>query len=148
MLCWHCISIYACNQTNLMHCLSSVYSVTTPLHVSGLLVANHQEVTVYICDSWYVLYWKEDCLKLLECLHVSITTAIHFILLYLHVSITTAIHLALLYWHVSITTAIHFTLLYWHVSITIAIHFTLLYWHVSITTTVHFTLYNDMQTLQ
>jgi hypothetical protein len=34
------ISIYAaCNETNLMHCLSSVYSVTIPLHVSGLLVA-------------------------------------------------------------------------------------------------------------
>jgi hypothetical protein len=49
------VFIYACNQTNPMHCLSSVYSVTTPLHVSGLLVAHHQEVTMYICDSWYVL---------------------------------------------------------------------------------------------
>jgi hypothetical protein len=39
-----------------MHCLSSVYSVTIPLHVLGLLVAHHQEVTMYICDSWYVLY--------------------------------------------------------------------------------------------
>jgi hypothetical protein len=48
-----------------MHCLSSVYLVTTPLHVSGLLVACHQEVTVYICDSWYVLYWYvlADCLQ-------------------------------------------------------------------------------------
>jgi hypothetical protein len=27
---------------NLLHCLSSVYSVTIPLHVSGLLVAQHQ----------------------------------------------------------------------------------------------------------
>jgi hypothetical protein len=27
-----------------MHYLSSVYSVTIPLHVSGLLVAHHQEV--------------------------------------------------------------------------------------------------------
>jgi hypothetical protein len=31
--------IYECNETNLMHYLSSVYSVTIPLHVSGLLVA-------------------------------------------------------------------------------------------------------------
>jgi hypothetical protein len=45
----------ACNETNLMHYLSSVYSVTTPLHVSGLLVAHQQEVAMYICDNWYVL---------------------------------------------------------------------------------------------
>jgi hypothetical protein len=56
-----CISIYACNETNLMHYLSSVYSVTTPLHVSSLLVANHQEVTMYICDSWYMLYILVNC---------------------------------------------------------------------------------------
>ena len=31
-------------QTNLMHCLSSVYSVSQPLHVSGIFVAHHQEV--------------------------------------------------------------------------------------------------------
>jgi hypothetical protein len=43
-----------------MHCLSSVYSVTIPLHVSGLLVV-HQKVAVYICDSWYVLYVLVDC---------------------------------------------------------------------------------------
>jgi hypothetical protein len=72
MFCWPCVSIYTCNGANLMHCLSAVYSVTTPLHVSGLLVAHHQEVTMCICDSWYVLYWKEDCLKLLEYLHVVI----------------------------------------------------------------------------
>jgi hypothetical protein len=30
MFCWPCISIYACNETNLMLCLSSVYSVTIP----------------------------------------------------------------------------------------------------------------------
>src|SRR5215468_331905 len=48
-------SSFAYNETNLMHCLSSVYSVTIPLHVSGLLVAHHQEVTMYIYDSWYVL---------------------------------------------------------------------------------------------
>jgi hypothetical protein len=37
----------ACNETNLMHYVSSVYSVTIPLHVSGLLVAHHLEVTMY-----------------------------------------------------------------------------------------------------
>jgi hypothetical protein len=41
--CWPYISIYACNETNLMHCLSSVYSVTIPLQVSSWLVANHLE---------------------------------------------------------------------------------------------------------
>jgi hypothetical protein len=43
-----------------MHHLSSVYSVTIPLHVSGLLVAHHQEVTVYVCEIWYVLYVLVD----------------------------------------------------------------------------------------
>jgi hypothetical protein len=34
-----CISKYARNETNLTHYLSSVYWVTTPLHVSGLLLS-------------------------------------------------------------------------------------------------------------
>jgi hypothetical protein len=38
---------FACNKTNLMHYLSSVYSVTMPVHVLGMLFANHQEVTMY-----------------------------------------------------------------------------------------------------
>jgi hypothetical protein len=38
---------YACNETNLMHYISSVYSVTIPLRVSGLLVAYYQEVAMY-----------------------------------------------------------------------------------------------------
>jgi hypothetical protein len=45
--CWACISIYACNETNLTHYLSSVYWVTIPLHVSGFIVAHHQEVAMY-----------------------------------------------------------------------------------------------------
>jgi hypothetical protein len=44
-----------------MHYLSSVYSVTILLHVLGLLVAHHQEVTMYICNNWYVLYVLVDC---------------------------------------------------------------------------------------
>jgi hypothetical protein len=31
-------------KTNLLHCLSSVYFVNQPLHVSGIFVAHHQEV--------------------------------------------------------------------------------------------------------
>jgi hypothetical protein len=50
----------SCNETNLMHYLSSVYSLTILLHVSGLIVARHQEVTMYICDNWYVLYILVD----------------------------------------------------------------------------------------
>jgi hypothetical protein len=50
-----------CNDTNLTHCLSSVYSVTTPLQVSVLLVAHLQEAAMYICDSWYVLCVLVDC---------------------------------------------------------------------------------------
>jgi hypothetical protein len=50
----------ACNETNTMHYLSSVYYSTILLHVSDLLVAHHQEVTMYtrICNKWYVLV---DC---------------------------------------------------------------------------------------
>jgi hypothetical protein len=33
-----------CNETNLIHYLSSVYSVTIPLHASGLIVPHHQDV--------------------------------------------------------------------------------------------------------
>jgi hypothetical protein len=61
MFCWLCISICTCNETNLMHYLPSVYSVTILLHVSGLLVAHHQEVTTYVCDNCYVLYVLVDC---------------------------------------------------------------------------------------
>jgi hypothetical protein len=43
-----------------MHYLSSVYSVTIYLHVSGLLVAYHQEVTMYVRNKWYVLYILVD----------------------------------------------------------------------------------------
>jgi hypothetical protein len=56
MFCSPCISIYACIETNLMQCSSSVYSVTIPLHVSGLPVAHHKAVIMYICNKWYVLY--------------------------------------------------------------------------------------------
>jgi hypothetical protein len=44
------------NESHPMHYLSSIYSVTIPLHVSGLIVAHHQEVTMYICKNWHVLY--------------------------------------------------------------------------------------------
>jgi hypothetical protein len=48
------------NETNLVHYLSSDYSDTIPLHVSGLLVAHYQEVAMYVCDNWYVLYVLVD----------------------------------------------------------------------------------------
>jgi hypothetical protein len=43
----------ACTETNFMHYLYSVYLVNIPLHVSGLLIAHHQEVAIYICDNTY-----------------------------------------------------------------------------------------------
>jgi hypothetical protein len=54
-------TVCACNETNVTHYLSSVYWVTKPLHVSGFLVAHHQEVAMYICDNWYVLYILVHC---------------------------------------------------------------------------------------
>jgi hypothetical protein len=38
-----------------MQYLYLFYSIAVPLCVLGLLVAHHQEVTVSICDNWYVL---------------------------------------------------------------------------------------------
>jgi hypothetical protein len=32
-----------------MYYLSSVYVVNQPLHVSGIFVAHHQEIYIYIC---------------------------------------------------------------------------------------------------
>jgi hypothetical protein len=55
-----CDKSYACNETRLMHYLSSLYLVTILLHVSGLLVAHNHAVTMYICDNWYVLYVLVD----------------------------------------------------------------------------------------
>jgi hypothetical protein len=46
----------ACNEINYIQYLSSFYSVTILLRVSGLLVAHYQKVTLYICDNWDVLY--------------------------------------------------------------------------------------------
>jgi hypothetical protein len=51
MFCWPCISKYACNETILMHYLSSVCWVTTPLQVSGLLVARHHSIPSRPADS-------------------------------------------------------------------------------------------------
>jgi hypothetical protein len=51
---WVELYLHVCNEVNL-------YSVTTPLHVSGLLVAHHQEAAMYKCDSWEVVYVFVDC---------------------------------------------------------------------------------------
>jgi hypothetical protein len=40
---------------------SSVYSVTIYLHVSGLLVARCQDVTMNLCENWYVMYVLVEC---------------------------------------------------------------------------------------
>jgi hypothetical protein len=60
----------SCNETNPMHYLSSIYSVTTLVHVSGLLVAHHQEVTMYLCDNWYLFYVLVDCRRSADVQHV------------------------------------------------------------------------------
>jgi len=50
-------------KTNLMHCLPSVYSVNQPLHVSGILVAHHQEVhRIYTTIGTYCCLWLTVCL--------------------------------------------------------------------------------------
>jgi NADH:ubiquinone oxidoreductase subunit 6 (subunit J) len=65
------IDIYV-QQTNTVHCLSSLYCVIiTPLHVSGLFVAHHQEVEciniyVYILHIMYI-YIFPTSLQTSEC---------------------------------------------------------------------------------
>jgi hypothetical protein len=57
MFCWPCGWIFFVMKTNQLHCLSLVYFVTQPLHVSGMFIAHHQEVfTIYIytaIDTFY-----------------------------------------------------------------------------------------------
>jgi hypothetical protein len=48
--------MYACNDINLMHYLSSVYSLTITLYYSGLQAAHNQEVTMYICVGYIHCY--------------------------------------------------------------------------------------------
>jgi hypothetical protein len=55
-ICQNYYCVYASHGTNLMHYVPSVYSDTVPLHVSGWLIAHHQEVTIHICNKWYVMY--------------------------------------------------------------------------------------------
>jgi hypothetical protein len=54
LFCLSCYSMCACNETSLMRYLFSAYSVTKLQHVSGFLVAHHQEVKMYICNKWCV----------------------------------------------------------------------------------------------
>jgi hypothetical protein len=61
MFSWPCIWILFVIKTKQMHCLSSIYFVNQPLHVSGTFTAHHQEVlTVYIQQ--LVLYILVDWL--------------------------------------------------------------------------------------
>jgi hypothetical protein len=60
MFCWLCISIHPfVMKTNLMHCLSSVYFVIQPLHVSGIFVSGG---ILYMYNNWYVLCFLVDSL--------------------------------------------------------------------------------------
>jgi hypothetical protein len=57
----HKISVPVYNETNLMHYLSSVYSVTISVHGLCLLVPHNKDVTMHVCDNWYVLYVLVKC---------------------------------------------------------------------------------------
>jgi hypothetical protein len=58
-----------------MRCLSSVYSASIPLHVSGLLVAHHQEVTMCVCVCIYIYIYiymrhcRMFCMLLFNCVN-------------------------------------------------------------------------------
>jgi hypothetical protein len=92
MFCWPWISIYACNETKLMHCLSSVYSFTILLHVSGLAscqssggnnVYMQQLVRVYVLvdcqlawfDSNHASWQSTKTYKTYQFLHIYIVTS-------------------------------------------------------------------------
>jgi hypothetical protein len=77
----------ACNETTIYTYLQFVYSVTIPLHVSGLLVAQHQEVTMYVCNNWYVLYALVDCRLNIQ--HVPLVAYLHCYLLIMGNNTTT-----------------------------------------------------------
>jgi hypothetical protein len=66
------MQIYACNETNSMHYLSLVSSVTIPLHVSGLLVAHRQEVKIYIYVYSLYIYIDYIYMTIGKCCHIYI----------------------------------------------------------------------------
>jgi hypothetical protein len=55
-----------------MDYLSAVYSVTITPHVSGLRAAPHPAGRLGLCHKRVGVCWKEECLKLLNYLHVII----------------------------------------------------------------------------
>jgi hypothetical protein len=55
LLCWPCI-VNCVSITNSMHCLSLVFWINTPLHVSGVSTAHHHEV-----ECIYVANGTVDC---------------------------------------------------------------------------------------
>jgi hypothetical protein len=75
------------NETNMMHSLCLVYLVTIPLHVSGLLVAHRQVVTVYMCDSWYMLCILVDSMEFhsIQARHQSTETFNMYQLLHIYI---------------------------------------------------------------
>jgi uncharacterized membrane protein YecN with MAPEG domain len=52
MFCWLCILIIFVMKTNLMHCLSLIYFITQPLHVSGIFTAHHRELFIVYVQQW------------------------------------------------------------------------------------------------
>jgi len=52
------------NETNLVHCLFLLYSSILFLTSTcfGPLQVHHQEERLYLCDTWYLLFCKVDCL--------------------------------------------------------------------------------------
>ena len=63
------------NKSNLVHNLFLVYlSIPTCF---GQLCAHHQEKQLCLCDTWYLLFWVDDCLACRVEFHPKYQTVIH-----------------------------------------------------------------------
>jgi hypothetical protein len=63
--------MYVCNETNSMHYVSSVYSVTIPLHVSGLLAARLTTPHMLI-NTWQELEYRLDICRATTGAHIEV----------------------------------------------------------------------------
>ena len=65
MFCWPCmyVSRYFRVKRDRLDA-QFIFSIfrQTPLHVSGLSIAHHQEAQQYIYNNWYLLFFLDDCL--------------------------------------------------------------------------------------
>ena len=66
-----------------MHYLSSIYFISQPLTCFRHNCSQSSGGVLYIYNNWYVLCWKEGCLKLLKHIYISLKRVKHIVVIYI-----------------------------------------------------------------